>query len=176
MKVYLLFGKTGSGKSYIGELLERQHISHIDGDKHITNEMRECLKTNKQMTEEMIGRFVTHLAAVINQHKQDHPHAFVVTQALYLDCYRQELLQAVPDLEFILIDSNEPRRMQRIRERFERGESKVTPVYATKMDERFEQPTHPYKCIVNEGNSDHLQVLLEEIMPELFQQNNTLTI
>lgn len=176
MKIYLLFGKTGSGKTYIGKLLENQHIFHIDGDKHITDEMRDCLRTDTQMTEVMIGRFVKHLATVINQYKEQRTESFVVTQALYLDEYRQELLSAIPELEFVLVDSPETARMQRIKARNDLGESKVTPAYALQMDKRFEQPKHSYKLIMNCDNKLKLQHSLEDAMPELFTCGITPTL
>lgn len=176
MKIYLLFGKTGSGKSHIGRFLEEQGIFHIDGDKHITDEMRECLKTDTQMTEDMIGRFVLHLAEVINRQKKEREQPFVVTQALYLDSYRQQLLEAVAGLEFVLIDSDESERMQRIAARHLSGESKVTPAYAIEMDKRFEEPRHAYKKLVNGGDDTKLQPAVEELMPELFERSHTLTL
>lgn len=70
MAVYFLFGKTGSGKSYIGGLLEKLNILHIDGDKHITQKMLDCLIEDEQMTPEMIDEFVNVLIDVIKTQKK----------------------------------------------------------------------------------------------------------
>lgn len=70
MTVYFLFGKTGSGKSYLGRLLEKQNIIHIDGDKHITQRMLDCLIEDEQMTPDMIDEFVMVLIDVIKKQKE----------------------------------------------------------------------------------------------------------
>lgn len=70
MTIYFLFGKTGSGKSYIGRLLEKLNIIHIDGDKHITPRMVDCLIEDEQMTPEMIDEFVNVLIDVIKIQKE----------------------------------------------------------------------------------------------------------
>lgn len=72
MTIYFLFGKTGSGKSYIGELLRQLSIVHIDGDNHITQKMRDCLIEDEQMTPEMIDEFVDVLIDVIKTQKLKH--------------------------------------------------------------------------------------------------------
>ncbi len=169
MNVYLLFGKTGSGKSFAGHLLENNGILHIDGDKHITNEMRACLENDEQMTEAMIGRFVEHLAKVINERKQTVTQSFVVTQALYLDCYRQKLLSLVDGLTFVLVESDESMRMQRIQTRFEQKESSVSPEYAKQMDKRFERPSHHYLILRNDGNLEQLNNQLKQTFPFFFE-------
>lgn len=76
MTIYFLFGKTGSGKSYIGELLRQLNIVHIDGDNHITQKMRDCLIEDEQMTPEMIDEFVDVLIDVINTQKENTQREF----------------------------------------------------------------------------------------------------
>lgn len=70
MTIYFLFGKTGSGKSYVGRLLEKQNILHIDGDNHITPRMLDCLIEDEQMTPDMIDEFVVVLIDVIKNQKK----------------------------------------------------------------------------------------------------------
>lgn len=70
MTIYFLFGKTGSGKSYVGRLLEKQNILHIDGDNHITPRMLDCLIEDEQMTPDMIDEFVVVLIDVIKNQKE----------------------------------------------------------------------------------------------------------
>ncbi|WP_204308384.1 hypothetical protein, partial [Escherichia coli] len=78
---------------------------HIDGDNHITQKMRDCLIEDEQMTPEMIDEFVDVLIDVIKTQKTKTPNeSFVISQAMYLDKHRLKLLNAIPELEFVMID------------------------------------------------------------------------
>ena len=170
MIIYFLFGKTGSGKSYIGKLLEKLNIIHIDGDKHITPRMLDCLIEDEQMTPEMIDEYVNVLIDVIKTQKEKTPEqGFVVSQAMYLDKYRLKLLNAIPELKFVMIDVAPTVREHFLTRRFQNKESKVSPRYANEMDKFFETPSH--EIIRFENNQAADDVLIEQIhekMPALF--------
>lgn len=170
MAIYFLFGKTGSGKSYIGGLLEQLNITHIDGDKHITPRMRDCLIEDEQMTPEMIDEFVDVLIDVIKKQKEKTPKQnFVISQAMYLDKHRLKLLNAIPELKFVMIDVAQVLRESFITSRFQNKESKVSLRYANEMDKFFEYPSH--EIIQFENNRGTYKNLIEQIhekMPALF--------
>jgi len=170
MTIYFLFGKTGAGKSYIGKLLEQLNILHIDGDTHITSRMRDCLNEAEQMTPDMIDEFVDALIQVINRQKEKNPtQSFVISQAMYLDKHRLRLLNAIPELQFVLIDVPQPLRESRISSRFLNRESKVSLDYAIRMDSFFQPPSHEKILIENTQGPD--EILIDQIyakMPALF--------
>ncbi|HAT8123723.1 hypothetical protein SC404_10820 [Legionella pneumophila serogroup 1] len=174
MTIYFLFGKTGSGKSYIGELLRQLSIVHIDGDNHITPKMRDCLIEDEQMTPEMIDEFVDVLIDVIKIQKTKTPNeSFVISQAMYLDKHRLKLLNAIPELKFVMIDVTPVLRASRITNRFRNQESKVSLRYANKMDIFFEYPSHETIRLENNQSSD--ETLIEQIrekMPALFNMES----
>ncbi|HBD7151489.1 TPA: hypothetical protein KKW77_000822 [Legionella pneumophila] len=174
MTIYFLFGKTGSGKSYIGELLRQLNIVHIDGDNHITQKMRDCLIEDEQMTPEMIDEFVDVLIDVINTQKEKTPkESFAISQAMYLDKHRMKLLNAIPELKFVMIDVTPVLRASRITNRFRNQESKVSLRYATKMDTFFEYPSHETIRLENNQGSD--ETLIEQIrekLPALFNMDS----
>lgn len=166
MTIYFLFGKTGSGKSYIGELLEQLKIIHIDGDAHLTQKMRDCLIEDEQMTPEMIDEFVDVLIEVIRSKKVELPkQSFVVSQALYLDKHRLKLLKTIPDLKFVMIDVTPVIRASRVTSRFRNKESKVSLHYANQMDKFFEVPSHDVILLENNKASD--EALIAEIQKKL---------
>ncbi|HAT1821773.1 TPA: hypothetical protein JAZ42_14180 [Legionella pneumophila] len=174
MTIYFLFGKTGSGKSYIGDLLRQLSIVHIDGDNHITPKMRDCLIEDEQMTPEMIDEFVDVLIDVIKIQKTKTPNeSFVISQAMYLDKHRLKLLNAIPELKFVMIDVTPVLRASRITNRFRNQESKVSLRYANKMDIFFEYPSHETIRLENNQSSD--ETLIEQIrekMPALFNMES----
>lgn len=88
---------------------------------------------------------------------------------MYLDKYRLKLLNAIPELKFVLIDVAPKVREQFISRRFENKESKVSPRYANEMDKFFESPTH--EVVTFENNQEADDILIEQIhekMPALF--------
>lgn len=162
MTIYFLFGKTGAGKSYIGRLLEKLNIIHIDGDKHITSRMLDCLIEDEQMTPEMIEEFVSVLINVIKMQKEKTPNqSFVISQAMYLDKHRLRLLNSIPELKFVMIDVAPSLRESFITSRFQNKESKVSPRYANDMDKFFESPSH--EIILFENNQKGDEILIEQI-------------
>ncbi|MCL9685631.1 zeta toxin family protein [Legionella maioricensis] len=166
MTIYFLFGKTGSGKSYIGGLLEKLNIIHIDGDKHITPRMLDCLIEDEQMTSEMIDEFVNVLINVIKTQKEKTPQqSFVISQAMYLDKNRLKLLNAIPELKFVMIDVAPKLRESFITSRFQNKESKVSPRYAKEMDKFFDSPSHEVILLKNSQESD--EILIEQIQEKM---------
>ncbi|MDR3501257.1 MAG: zeta toxin family protein [Legionella sp.] len=170
MTIYFLFGKTGSGKSYIGSLLENRNIIHIDGDKHITPRMLDCLIEDEQMTPQMIDEFVNVLIDVIKTQKEKTPkQSFVISQAMYLDKHRLKLLNAISDLKFVMIEVESTLRENFISSRYQNKKSKVSLRYANEMDKFFERPSH--EIILFENNSKEDDLLIKKIyekMPALF--------
>ncbi|WP_058534690.1 hypothetical protein [Legionella saoudiensis] len=170
MTIYFLFGKTGSGKSYIGQLLEKLNILHIDGDKHITPRMQDCLIENDQMTPDMIDEFVHVLIDVIKTQKEKTPaQSFAISQAMYLDKHRLKLLNAIPDLKFIMIDIDPTLRESFITSRYQDKKSKVSLQYANEMDKFFERPSHEIILFENFPKADEILIKqIHEKMPALF--------
>lgn len=177
MTIYFFFGKTGSGKTYISNLLEKHGIEHVNGDNYITDEMKECLEKDKQMTPDMIDRYVNHLIKVINKFRQSTSNqSFIVSQALYLNKHRIELLKSINDLQLVHIRTPDVLRGVRIDKRFMLKESKVSLEYAVKMDDFFEEPSVPVMNIENSYQDDTsllrgLQILLKDLDLE-FQNEN----
>lgn len=171
MTIYFLFGKTGTGKTYIADLLHHEfNIEHINGDAFITPRMKECLAKGVQMTSDMIDEFVLSLIKIITNKKQDMDgESFIVSQALYLDKNRLAVLKAFPkELKFVLIESNDRQRRNRIESRFSALKSKVSSEYALDMDKFFQQPTHPFITVNNDSQDGQLLVQhLRSSLPDL---------
>lgn len=157
MTIYFLFGKTGTGKSYVGDILaNRTGLPHIDGDKFITSKMREALATETPIKREMIDEFVLVLVDKIKGLLGDDPDtSFIVSQAMYMNEHRQILLSAFGDhIKLILIDSDDAIRQERIKTRFEAEESKVTLEVAAEMDAKYEKPSHIHDTLSNDNDNE----------------------
>jgi dephospho-CoA kinase len=173
-----LFGKTGSGKSYIGSFLESKGVLHLDCDHYITQEMRDCLDEDKQMTPEMITRYVIHLSLIVNAYRRQHQgRSFVVTQAMYLNEHRQLLLDKFDDLQFVWIKAKPAIRDLRLMARYLAEKSKVSPEYARKMDDCFEVPTHPHLVFDNDYSDDDTMLdNLNDLLPGLGLSADSFTL
>ena len=166
MTIYFLFGKTGTGKSYVGEILaNRTGLSHIDGDKFITPRMRLALANETPITREMIDEFVWVLVDKIKDKLQGGSDvSFIVSQAMYMNAHRQILLTEFGDqIKLVLIDSDEAIRKKRIEARFESGLSKVTVACAEEMDPKFEQPLHPHHTLKNNDQDDTIYLAFQAL-------------
>lgn len=80
---------------------------------------------------------------------------------MYLDKHRLKLLNAIPDLKFVMIDVAPRVRENFITSRFQNKESKVSPRYAKEMDKFFETPSHEIILLQNNQQADEL--LLQQI-------------
>lgn len=80
---------------------------------------------------------------------------------MYLDKYRLKLLNAIPELKFVMIDVTPSVRESFITSRFQNKESKVSPRYAKEMDKFFESPSH--EIILFENNQKADEILIEQI-------------
>lgn len=177
MAIYFLFGKTGAGKSHVGELLKTHGVRHIDGDDFITAKMKQCLTEDIQMTPELIDEFVVVLGDVIASTKEKYPGMpFIISQALYLDSHRCQLLAQHPDLSFVHVQTSQVIREARINERYRCGKSKVTVAYAKEMDTFFENPSHPVLELENDDLSPVILLdKLQRLMPDVFIKEQAAT-
>jgi adenylate kinase family enzyme len=59
MKIFILFGKAGCGKSFVGDFLQnRYHWLHFDADQMITDKMKEYIRLEKQMPVALIDEYM----------------------------------------------------------------------------------------------------------------------
>lgn len=175
MNVYFIFGYTGVGKSYVGNLLKQQGVDYLEGDDYITPIMKEYLDEGLQLNQAMIVDFTKILIREIKAFQQHHPHkTLVVSQAMYLNECRLLLLNEVPGLKFIWLKSVTKSRHNIIKKRFQDKNSKVTQDYAVEMDNFFQHPTHDYLDLWNSYHpqeSNELLQALSKMMPEAFIDN-----
>ena len=84
MKIYILFGKSGSGKNYVGDYLQNQYNwLHFDADQIITDDMKDCIRLGKQMSVEIIDTYMEILKENIKFFYKTQNVPTVISQAMY---------------------------------------------------------------------------------------------
>lgn len=169
--ILFLFGKSGSGKSYVGDILGEVlgwHVYHADED--LTEEMKLALKESRPFTNDMRDRYFSIVAKKILGLTKVH-RRIAVTQGAYKERHRDYLASNIPGLEFVYIQSNEAL----IRERLSKRECGISTASAKALDSDFEPPDSEINVIDNNGSKSEIIEQLSSIaeaMPNKFSQQD----
>ncbi|MBC53160.1 MAG: hypothetical protein CMQ34_04915 [Gammaproteobacteria bacterium] len=152
--VWFLFGLSGSGKSYVGDVIAEARgwpIYHADDD--ITPAMRQALAASRPFTDAMRDEYFVLLADRIRarqaQAAPDQP--LIVTQGAYKQRSRDYLRAQVPGLALIWIDAPDALIAQRLGLRA----GGITSQSAAALKQDFEYPPHDSLRIVNDRAEAH---------------------
>ncbi len=148
----IFFGKTGAGKDYTAEILAKEFgFYHYDADSDLTAEMREAITNGLVFGDAMRSKY---LEIVIEKtHKLLNVNLKVaLTQGLFKNKHRWELMKAFPLAIFIWVDADDNTIEQRILER----SSMVTLEYAHRINPLFETPDFRCEKIINNGGLEKL--------------------
>lgn len=149
----MLFGKIGSGKSYVGELFQREFgLPYHDADQDLPAIMREAIRNHQAITEEMRDDFVKSIIERIRQLSQEHQH-FCIAQALFKNRHRLQILSAFPELQMVWVRSDESLINPRLENRIGHLASLY---YAQMVNPNFEEPSHGHLVIDNTGDDSPL--------------------
>ncbi|QIF02799.1 hypothetical protein [Roseimicrobium sp. ORNL1] len=157
----LLFGKIGSGKSYAGELFQREFgLAYHDADRDLPEAMKEAIRNHRPTTEEMRDDFVRVIIERIHQLSQEHQH-FCIAQALFKNRHRQRILAEFPELQMVWVRSDESLSDARLENRIGHVASLY---YAQMVNPNFEEPTHRHLVIENTGDDSTLLDQMRSIL------------
>jgi gluconate kinase len=160
MKLFL-FGQVGSGKSYVGELLQRRFgIPFYDADWDLPEALRNAIAAHQPITEAMRTEFTAAIVRRIALLEQGKKH-FVIAQALFKNRHREHLIQTFPDLTLVWVRSSPSVASRRLHERVGHIASSY---YAELINPGFEPPTHPHALIENVQNSRQLVSNLAQLL------------
>ena len=155
MSLLILFGPTGAGKTFIGQLIQKQFNYHFfDGDSDLTPEITKALHNMKPITTPMRNQFINHLIASIEKLSSKHPK-LVVAQAFLKQKHRDQLLKKLPQAQFAYINTPPSIRYQR---RQKRALYPWDQTYVKKMDKLFDPPPNNSPAI-NNSSSNQKQLL-----------------
>jgi len=144
--VLLFFGLAGCGKSHVGELVARlSGRQFYDADVDVTPAMAAALAAAEPFTDAMRDEFFGLMANRILALQQRHGE-LVVTQAVYRQKHRDDLLNRIPGLELVYVDADEALVNQRIQARSEG----INRASAAALRNDFEPPTAETKQLHND--------------------------
>jgi gluconokinase len=145
--VLFLFGLSGSGKSYVGDVigeLTGRYTYHADVD--ITRDMKLALKESRPFTESMRDEYFPVVVEKILSLRQRYGF-LIVTQGAYKQRHRDYLEENISDMEMIYISTSD----QLISQRLSARSKGISYASAISIKSDFESPTASIKVITNDG-------------------------
>ena len=136
--IKLLFGKAGSGKSYIGKLASVAYAFHFhDADEDLPERFRRAIENQEKVTEEVREEYIRIIIATIRRLMLTHED-ICVCQALVRNKYREKILEAIPSVEYVWVDAPDDLMSARLENRV----GHIAPRgYAEMVNRIFEIPT-----------------------------------
>lgn len=142
----ILFGLPGSGKTFVGEVLQRHFGYHFyDGDTKLTEEMINAIDHKIDVTDSMRNVFFNNLSQEIRELRMAHKK-LALAQTFIKEKYRELFLRAFPDVQFILVETETHIRENRLSKRVA---SPLDKEYARKISRNFEIPKVSHYIITN---------------------------
>ncbi len=155
-KILFLFGLSGAGKSYVGNLIGEMadwYVYHADDD--LTDDMLLALKEQRSFTEQMRDDFFPVVAERILALAKTKKR-IVVTQGVYKQRHRDYLLAAIPEMEMLCVDASN----QFIEQRLGHRSNGISNASAEALRRDFELPDNKTKVITNQhGAAEIIQQL-----------------
>jgi gluconate kinase len=160
----VLFGLPGSGKSYIGKLLETEYgFYHYEGDKDIMPSIRAIIRQNRPVPEPLREAHFEKVCTRIASFKTIHPN-LVVTRALTKEKDRKQILGCFPEAKFIWVQADLPLINSRL---VKRKDHLVNEFYAASAIRLFEPPAIPCLILENNAGMQKLRNQLDDILGQL---------
>lgn len=158
-ELFVLFGLPGSGKDFVGKVFGSLGFEFYEGDQSFTDGMREYLSQGKVVTPEIKREYLEVLIDKIRVLRGKHPRV-VVTDALFHESEREFLAENFPDARFVLIETTEAVRLQRIAQRQQIAKKELSRA----ARDFFETPKLPHETILNISDEPAVQVQIEQIL------------
>lgn len=163
MKLYILFGLPGAGKTYVGSIFQKQFGFYFyEGDTELIDEMKEAIQTKTVFTDEMRDKFFAELLKKINLLSKSYQR-IVVSQTFIKEKYRQQVLATFPEAQFILVQTDTAIREKRLEQR---TDYPLDLAYSRKMVANFEDAKIPHTILVNNEQGElFIQKKLRKLLP-----------
>lgn len=163
MKILVIFGLPGAGKTFVGKILEKYFAYHFyDGDQDMSQELKDAIVAGT-VTDEMRQKFFDRLIFSVKSLQKDYAK-LVISQTFIKEKFREQFLKTFLDAQFILIDTKTHIRENRL---LIRDEFRLPIEQWRKMYDLFEIPKLPHKVITNDVDGEtemkaQLEILLKK--------------
>ena len=157
--IIILFGLSGAGKNFVGEVLV-EHFGYYfwDGDAAVPAKMQRAIQKKLPITQVMRNQMTKKLMEhIVKLQKNDRK--LVVAQALYKEENREQILKQFPYAQFIHVQATDQHIHQRL---VARGNLDLD--YAQTLKKNFEPPLVPHKNIINNDNAENIVLQWQQIL------------
>lgn len=156
--ILIVFGKPGAGKSYVAEILEKQFGYYsFNGDDALPTDMKEKLFHKGTITANMRSRFLANMIDSIKKLARQH-NKLIVHQTFLREFMRKQIIDALPDAKFLLVETDDAIREKRY---MKRKYFNLGLAYLRRMTGLFEQIHIPHLTIQN--NIEGPQHIMEQV-------------
>lgn len=115
--IKLLFGKAGSGKSYIGRVASLTYGFHLyDADEDLPEGFRKAIENREKVTDEVREQYIETIITTVRRLMLIHEN-ICISQALMRNKYREKILQAIPSVEYVWVDAPDDTILLRLENR-----------------------------------------------------------
>jgi gluconate kinase len=149
----VFFGLSGAGKSHVAQQFAQWngYIFH-EGDNDLPQFMKDKIKDGINFTQEDVDVFTDCMISSIKGLKREsRGRTIVMSQALYRNQNREQLLKAFPDTIFVQVTAPDQTIMDRVNARNQDGKSEVTQEYFDIMKTYFQEPEQEHFKLNNSG-------------------------
>ena len=151
MSLIILFGLPGTGKTFVGKVFKKYFDYYFyEGDRDLTEEMKEAIKVQKVFTDKMRDVFFKRLIDKIQNLATKHKK-LVVAQTFIKEKYRVNFINKIPETKFILVETKKSIREKRL---IQRKNYPLDLEYARKMELNFDKPAINHLTIINDVNGN----------------------
>lgn len=151
MKLIVIFGLPGAGKSFVGKVLQNDFGFYLyEGDQDMPHTLKTAIENQTKVSDAMRDEFFTKLIVSTKQLQKQHEN-IVITQTFIKERYRKQFLQAFTQAMFILVTADQKIREKRL---MERKEWQLDLEYWRKMANMFEYPQVQHITLENNNEGE----------------------
>jgi gluconokinase len=159
----ILFGLSGSGKNFVGEIFAKEFNVHFwDADLALPIVMRDCIQQQISFTQAMRNAYTQDIIEHI-QHLKTSYAKLVVAQGLYREENRAQIAMAFPQAVFIEIKAYS----SLIQQRLQKPGSGIELAYAEKISQHFEIARLPHHTITNNTGAAAIIEQISRLFPSI---------
>jgi gluconate kinase len=144
------FGLAASGKTFVSRIIGENFGFHVaEADEWLPENMQHAINAKETFTDSELSGFVDKIIHNITELQNNNCQDIVISQALYRDKNRRQILKAFPDAQFLEISA----RPETIEKRLLKRNDWVDADYAHSMQQYFE-PMHDARVIDNDSDGE----------------------